>query len=95
MIKSARFSGLNPACKRLEANLLPWRGEAISTEQLKLTGVQVVVKSLLLGRVCGPVTLTADWLAGASLLSLPETKLPPDCWMKGVLEVNPSFFVQR
>lgn len=92
-IMRAQFSGFNPACSRLKATMLPWQGEAISATQLRLTGVQVEVNSVVVNRVCGPVTLMADWQASGSLLRFPDVKLPPDCYMTGALKVAPSFLV--
>lgn len=92
-VDSAQFSGSNPACHRLKADNLPWPGGLISVDQLQLSGVTVIIKSLLFGGVCGPSRIQAAVDAEAATLSFPKTPLPPDCRLQGMVKVTPALQV--
>lgn len=93
-IDSMTFSGANPACKRIYAKALPWLGEPISSDLLQIKGMQVEVKSVLLGTVCGAAHVKGRWLADKSTVQFPLTPLAPNCRFEGDLHITPFIQVQ-
>lgn len=92
-VTAVRFEG-GPACRRLSARGLPWRGRVANGNELLIEGLQVDVRSFLAGGSCGPAAVRAVFEADASAVRIAAAALPPDCRLEGRLLTTPRLVLE-
>lgn len=92
-VTSVTFAGGNFLCKRIAPVGLPWSGKADSDSQLTINGMQVTISAPLLGGLCGPIDVTAEWKKDISAAHFNHVSLRPDCTMDGFMATTPKITV--
>lgn len=92
-VTSVTFAGSNFICRRISPIGLPWSGKADSDSQLTINGMQVNISAPLLGGLCGPIDVTAEWQKDMSAARFNHVSLKPDCTMDGSMATTPKITV--
>lgn len=92
-VQTVSFSGSNFLCRRISAVGLPWSGHADSDAHLTIDNMQVNIDAPLLGGLCGPVSVPADWEKDGSAAYFRKVRLPPNCSMDGRMATTPHLLV--
>ena len=93
-VTAVSFGGLNPLCKSLKAQGLPWQGQVDHPGQLTVQDMQVKVRVPLLGGICGPGPVSLDWTNQDAAATFDAVTLGPDCAMNGTMLTSPPVDIQ-
>jgi hypothetical protein len=80
-------------CKHISPVGLPWSGEANSDSALTINAMQVNIDEPLLGGICGPIDVQAEWEKDLSAAHFNHAALPPSCSVDGVMMTTPHITV--
>jgi hypothetical protein len=90
-IRTAKYSGTNPACAVITATGLPWHTKAMSLTTANILKVGVTAP----GISCGPGTVAVTVPAGGGTIAYDTTLNPGNCAISGATNTIPVITISN